>query len=274
MILVSGATGNVGGELVRQLVGAGVPVRALTRDASRASFPEGVEVAEGDLSRPETLPAAFKAVDALFLIQCGTEEEVLRIAKEAGVRRVVLLSALASQTRPASAIGHDHLQAEHAVRDSGLSWTSVRPGQFASNALNWAGQIRAAGAVRAPFAQVGLPAIHPADIAAVARVALTADGHDGKVYPLTGPAVVTPPEQVRAIGDALGRELVYQEVTAEQARERMIQHSPVEIVDSALALIGSPTPEEQQVLSTVEDVTGAPARSFAQWARDNVAAFR
>jgi uncharacterized protein YbjT (DUF2867 family) len=199
---------------------------------------------------------------------------VLRVAGEAGVRRVVLLSALAAQTRADGAIGRGHVEAEQAVRESGLDWTVLRPGQFASNALRWAGQIREQGVVRAPFATVGLPAIDPADIAAVAKVALTEGGHGGQTYTLTGPEQVTPPNQVRAIGAALGRELAFVEITAEQAREQMSRHTPSEIVDAALALVGSPTPEELRVLPTVEEITGQPARSFEQWARENVAAFR
>jgi uncharacterized protein YbjT (DUF2867 family) len=274
MILVSGATGNVGGQVVRGLAAAGRPVRALTRDPARARFPDGVEVVAGDLSRPGSLGAALAGVEALFLIKSGNEAEVAAAAKRAGVRRIVLLSALAAQTRLDSAIGRDHLVAEHTVQSAGLDWTLLRPGQFASNTLRWAPQVRAGDTVRAPFGDVALPTIHPADIAAVAAAALTTTDHCGQTYGLSGPAAVTPREQLRAIGAALGRDLDFQEIPAEQARARMLEHAPPVVVDAALALIGSPTAEEVAVLPAVERVTGAPARTFAQWARDNAAAFR
>jgi uncharacterized protein YbjT (DUF2867 family) len=274
MILVSGATGNVGGELLRQLLSEGVDVRALTRNPARAALPADVEVAEGDFSVPQSLGKALSGVEALFLMMSGNEAAVAREAARAGVRRIVLLSTTAVQTRPDSLIGSVHRQAELAVEESGLEWTFLRPGQFASNTRAWSSQIAAGDVVRTPYPKVALPAIHPGDIAAVARVALTRDGHAGAAYELTGPEAVTPVEQVAAIGQAIGRELRHEEITAEQARQQMLAYMPAEIVAASLEFLGSPTESETRALPTVEKVTGEPARSFAQWARDNAHLFR
>lgn len=274
MILISGATGNVGGELLRQLHAEGVAVRALTRDPSRATFPAGVEVAEGDFAAPQTLTKAFAGVEAVFLMMSGNEAAVLKEAARAGVKRAVLLSSMAVDTRPDAYVGKVHRDAERAIEESGLEWTFLRPGQFASNTRGWAAQLAQGDVVRTPFAQVGLPAIHPGDIAAVARVALTQDGHAGKVYTLSGPAAVTPVEQVAAIGQAIGRQLRHEEITPEQATVQLSAHMPPEIVTATLEFLGSPTEAETQAVPTVETVTGKPARTFAQWARDNADLFR
>jgi uncharacterized protein YbjT (DUF2867 family) len=274
MILISGATGNVGGELLRQLRAEGTAVRALTRDAAKAALPADVEVVEGDFAAPQSLAKALSGVEAVFLMMSGHEAEVVREAAEAGVRRIVLLSTTAVQSRPDSLIGRVHRQAELAVEGSGLEWTFLRPGQFASNTRAWSSQIAAGDVVRTPFPRVALPAIHPGDIAAVARTALTRDGHAGAAYELTGPEPVTPVEQVAAIGRAIGRELRHEEITAEQAGQQMSAYMPAEIVDASLEFLGSPTESETRALPTVEQVTGRPARSFEQWARDHADLFR
>ncbi|MGW0702205.1 SDR family oxidoreductase [Streptomyces sp. NPDC002867] len=274
MILISGATGNVGGELLRQLRTEGIAVRALTRDPSRAALPADVDVLQGDFGDPRSLAKAFAGVESLFLMMSGNEAAVLEEAAPAGVRRVVLLSSMAVQTRPDSFIGRVHQEAEEAVRKSGLEWTILRPGQFASNTRSWRAQLAAGDVIRTPYAHMALPAIHSGDIAAVARTALTRDGHAGAAYALTGPRAITPVEQVAAIGEAIGRPLRHEEISPAAAAQQMAAHMPAEIVAATLEFLGSPTTEETQALPTVETVTGKPARTFAEWARDNADAFR
>jgi uncharacterized protein YbjT (DUF2867 family) len=277
VIVVTGATGNIGGELVRRLSSSGAAVRGLTRHASRARFPEGTQVAEGDLRDPGSLEPAFSQAEAVFLVAADEANmaAIVEQARRAGVTHVVLVSALAAQTHPELPFGQHSLRVEQAVREAGMSWTILRPGQLASNALWWAEPIRRQGTVRAPFAQVALPVIDPADVAAVAHRVLTTDGHQQRVYPLTGPQAVTPPQQVAAIGAALGRDLAFTEITAEQAVMHMTQHMPPEVAESILDLRGrATTAEDSRVLPTVEEVTGTPARTFRQWADDHADAFR
>ncbi|GAA4227701.1 NAD(P)H-binding protein [Actinomadura meridiana] len=276
MILVSGATGNVGGELLRHLRAEGVAVRALTRDPARAALPADVDVdvVKGDFGSPQSLAKPFSGVDAVFLMRSGNETAVLEEAAAAGVRRVVLLSTLAVESRPESLIGRMHRDAEQAIEKSGLEWTFLRPGQFATNTRAWKAQLAVGDVVRTPFARVALPTIHPGDIATVAHVALTEDGHAGESYTLTGPEPITPVHQVETIGRAIGRTLRHEEITAESAEREMSAHMPAEIVAATLEFIGSPNEMETRVVPAVETVTGKPARTFAEWARDNADLFR
>lgn len=274
MILVTGATGNVGGALAALLTESGLPFRALTRNVNNPAIPSGMPVVAGDLTAPETLPAAFAGVESLFLVRTGNEAAVLAEAERAGVRRVVFLSSLAAHTRPASMIGGGHLQAEQLVAESRLQWTILRPGLLASNTRLWAHMVRELGEVHAPFAEVGLPAIHPADIAAVTLAVLGGEGHAGQIYTLSGPELVTPVQRAQALADALGRPLPFKEIDIEEARRQLTPFMPEPIADETLALTGSPLPEELPVLPTVQQLVGRPAKTFSDWARDFVHYFR
>lgn len=190
MILVTGATGNVGSALLKelQLCGAG-PLRALTRDTARAALPVGVEAVEGDFSRTASLEPALQGVRSLFLLsRMGSDTEILKAARRAGVEHVVLVSSITVQTHPHLGPAEENLTVEDLLKASGMAWTILRPTQFASNALWWADAIRAHGTVRVPYADVGLPTVHPADIASVSRLALTESGHRERTYALTGPS--------------------------------------------------------------------------------------
>jgi uncharacterized protein YbjT (DUF2867 family) len=161
------------------------------------------------------------------------------------------------------------------LKNSGMAWTILRPTQFASNTLMWAKSIRDDGTVRAPYADTGLPAIHPADIAAVAAVALTDPAHRGRTYALTGPQRITPREQTADIAAALGRELTFVEIDRAQAHQDLAPFLGNEIADEVLDLVGGDVNDDlRAVRDTVERVTGLPATPFARWAAENVAAFR
>jgi uncharacterized protein YbjT (DUF2867 family) len=186
VILVSGATGNVGRELVRALVERQVPVRALSR--SEGDPIEGAERAVGDLDRPESLRPALDGVTGLFLLPGYRDMPgILAEARNAGASRMVQLSgSSAGSGDTGNAISAYMIRTEEAVRDSPIPWTILRPFGFMTNALEWAPQLRAGDVVRAPFGGVRVAVIDPADIAAVAATALLEDGHAGRVYPLSG----------------------------------------------------------------------------------------
>ncbi|MCO5993129.1 Rossmann-fold NAD(P)-binding domain-containing protein [Actinoallomurus rhizosphaericola] len=155
-----------------------------------------------------------------------------------------------------------------------MDWTILRPGGFNSNTYAWAESVRTRRAVAAPFGDVGLPTIDPADIAEVAAAALREDGHAGQVYELTGPALVTPRQQAEAIGDALGESVGFIEQTRDEALAQMLGFMPEPVAETTLAILGEPTPGERRVSPDVERVLGRAPRTFADWARRNVAAFR
>ncbi|MEV0402946.1 NAD(P)H-binding protein [Actinoallomurus sp. NPDC050550] len=277
MILVTGATGNVGRHLVTRLSAAGVPVRALTRDPETAVLPEGVAAIAGDLADPDSLEAALKDVESVFLVwPFLTAEQAPGVLETIGrhARRVVYLSSLGvddDAERQADLINQFHADMERLIEKSGLEWTFLRAGTFAANALGWAEQVRAGDVVHYPF-DGAKAIIHEADIAAVAARTLTEDGHVGAKHILTGPEALTTVERVRTIGEAIGRTLRFEKTPARAARERMLADGwPPTLVD---ALLSAPDDQPAVVTSTVEEITGAPARTFRDWAVEHADAFR
>lgn len=280
MILVTGATGTVGRQLVTQLAAAGQQVRALSRTPERAGLPPGVEVVAGDLGRPESLPPALKGTERVFLLSGGPEgpahdASLIAAARQAGVRHVVTLSVLGAGYGADDPITRWHLAGEQTVMDSGMAWTILRPGAFMSNALMWAPSVKAQGVVYAPFARARTAAVDPADIAAVAARALTQSGHEARIYPLTGPELLSAVDQVEMIGDALGRPLRMVDVPAEAARAGMVDSGmPAGLADAVIASMAQAGSDHAMaVLKTVEEVTGCPARSFAEWTTAHLQAF-
>jgi uncharacterized protein YbjT (DUF2867 family) len=269
VIVVTGATGNVGRHLTGVLTAAGEQVRAVSRRPPGDGTPHW----RADLAEPATLRSALTGADALFLLVAGEDPRaVLDLAEAGGVRRVVLLSSLGARTRPQ---GYPHPRAfEDAVRDSSLEWTILRPGGFHSNTYAWADSVRARRTVEAPFGDIGLPSVDPTDIAEVAAVALREAGHCGRVHELTGPAPITPRAQAEAIGAALGAPVRFVERTRDEARARMRGFMPEPVVEATLDILGAPTADERTVSPAVERILGRRPRSFAGWAARNVAAFR
>ncbi|MET8681119.1 NAD(P)H-binding protein [Streptomyces sp. NPDC004647] len=281
MILVTGATGNVGRAVVSQLREAGVPVRALVRDPAKAAdLPDGVEVVRGDLAEPASLEPALTGVDAVFLVWPFLTAEAAPPVLAAIVkhtRRIVYLSSAGVHdgVEPSDPINLFHSEIERLIRETRLEWTFLRPTGFASNDLGWAGQIRDSGVVRVPFGSLSRPLIHEADIAAVAAHALAEDGHAGARYVLTGPRSLTTEEQVDAIGKAIGRPLRFEEISRESARTAMLADGwPAEFADGMLDANAHMVEDPEPVTKTVEELTGAPARSFREWAEDHADAFR
>ncbi|GII05851.1 NAD(P)H-binding protein [Planobispora takensis] len=279
MIVVTGATGNVGRELVQVLALAGEKVTAVSRTPS--PVPAGVRHVPADLTEPASLREALNGAGALFLHNTGVSAHlldlgaILDVARAGGVRQVVLLSSQGVATRPESAShGGTGQSIEDAVRVSGLDWTILRPGGFASNAFAWAESVRTRRTVAAPFGDVGLPVVDPADIAEVAAAALSRDGHTGQIYELTGPALSTPRQQAAAIGDALGEPVRFTEQTREEARAQMLTFMPGPVVETTLAILGEPIPAERRISPDVERVLGRAPRAFADWAARNAGAFR
>ena len=279
-ILVIGATGTVGQHVVLQLTKMGAPVRAMTRNPAAARLPAGVEIAKGDLTSPDSLDECLDAVDSVFLVwtapMAATDAALARIAKRA--RRIVFLSAplktphpFFQQPNPARTLA---LRVEELIEQSGLEWTFLRPGMFAANSLNfWAPQVRAGNVVRWPYLKAPTAPIDERDIAGVGVRALTEDGHGGMEYVLTGPQSLTQYEQIATIGQVIGRVLAIEEISRDEARREWSAVMPAGVADMLMnaweAALGQPA----YVTSTVEDITGTPARTFADWAKDHVSAF-
>ncbi|MFD7104599.1 SDR family oxidoreductase [Streptomyces celluloflavus] len=279
MIVVTGATGNVGRPLTRALAEAGRQVTAVSRHA--AAVPDGVRHLAADLTEPASLEPALAGAKALFLLLSGDlhapgadPADIIGAAAANGVRRVVLLSTQGVATRPSGATRVAMRALENVLRESGLEWAILRPGGFASNALWWAESVRTQRAVAAPFGDVGVPIIDPADIAEVAAACLLDDRHTGGVYELTGPEVITPRGQVAAIAAALGSPVRFHNLTRDEAKAAMSRSMPAELAEDTLTILGSPNPAELRISPDVERVLGRAPRPFADWAARNIAAFR
>ncbi|MFE2227858.1 SDR family oxidoreductase [Streptomyces kronopolitis] len=284
VVVVTGATGNIGRRLVDRLLADGAVVRALTRDPARAALPAGAETVRADLTGAQDLAPLLAGADALYLnLAAGGEQAVTALvdaAVAAGVRRIVLNSSMAVTGTPADDTNHIarmHAAAERTVRASGLEWTFVRGSNYSANTLAWAPSIRASGVVRDahPGAQ-GSP-VHEADLADVAAVALLDRGgaHQGQAYLVTGPEVLTIAQQVAEIGRATGRETRVEQISEEAAAESMAgPHFPLEAARQLVALFGTMVDAPTfPVSDAVPRVTGHPGRTYAEWARDHAADF-
>jgi uncharacterized protein YbjT (DUF2867 family) len=270
--------------LIDLLRAEGADVRALTRNPSHAGLPRGVDVVEGDPSRPDSVAESMDGVTALFLHPRAVGDaafDLVTLARQSGVRRVVALSAanidddLSEQ--PSRFRGDRNREAEQAAVESGMEWTSLRVGSFAINTIGmWAGQIRAGDVVRYPYAGFPESPIHEQDIAGVAAHGLLTDDLIELRLELTGPQSLTHEEMVAAIGDVVGRQLRYHEITPQEATGRMVAHGfPEPFVASLMGRYAkyAVTPQCPPT-GQVEKVLGRPALSYAEWVADHADAFQ
>lgn len=273
-VLVAGATGRVGHFIVEQLRDAGVAVRALTRNAANADFGAGVEVVEGNLTQPETIAPLLEGVEAVHLINFDgatytpleTGQELVQVMRESGVKRVTVLGA--GENGPLES-------ALEAQSPDGLAWTILQPVEFMTGALDFAPSIRSEGVVRQGFPNRRSAIVHEADIAAIAVAALTHEGHGGKKYVITGPEVLTAIQMVNIIGERLGREIPFIELSEAEARAQWAAEGFSEEVIEFFVWVQRDTPEVgYTVTDTVEKVTRKRARSFAQWLDESIGVFQ
>jgi uncharacterized protein YbjT (DUF2867 family) len=268
-ILVTGATGKAGRQVVTHLLARGQQVRALTRDPAKAAFPRQVEVHKGDLTEPGTLD--LTGVTGIHLITVGGDDYATlrtgpRIAELAGKAGVTKVSVLWNGSPG---------PVEEALAASGLACTWIEPVDFMGNSHHWAPEIREHGRVSEPFGDSRNAVVHEADIGAVVAAVLTEDGHEGRAYSLTGPEALTPKDKLRIIGETIGRELEFAELTGQQARDRWrAMGTSTEMIDILVAWQENPPPAAYTVVHTVERLTGRPPRTFRQWAAENAEAFR
>jgi uncharacterized protein YbjT (DUF2867 family) len=274
VILVTGATGNVGRELVRDLVTRGVAVRAAARRERGMPQPAGVEVVSVDLSDPQSLTPALIGVDQVFLLGGFATPELLGHLRAAGVEHVVLLtSRCVIGGRSDNAITRMWLDAEAAVKTSAIAWTILRPSGFQSNVLRWLPQLRDGDVVRTPWPDVPIAAVDPADIAAVAATVLTEPGHEQTAAALSGPQPLTPGEQVATLARVLERPLHFEPLSDEQARSEMRADTPEDFIDAFFRFFSDGEFDDSGVLDTVHRITGHRPRTFEQWARAHADAF-
>jgi uncharacterized protein YbjT (DUF2867 family) len=285
MILVTGATGLNGGELVRLLSARGVPVRALVRNTKKAealaALPN-VEIVEGDMSRPETLPAALRGVDRAMLISSSdaTMQEVqsnfIDAARTAGVKHMVKLSGIMPEVDSPFRFARMHGEIEKKLERSGMAYTHLRAGEFMHSYFRQVPTIVARGAFFLPMEDAKIASIDVGDIAEVAAIALTTSGHEGKIYPLTGPEALSMAEVAEKLSAATGMTIRYVNVAPEQARQAQIDAGMPEARADALAELFAERRKgkEANVHQDIEAIIGRRATSFDEFATRHAAIFR
>lgn len=214
MILVTGANGLSGQALVRRLSASGIPVRALVRDAAKASelasLPK-VEVVEGDMARPETLAGPLAGIDRAMLISSSSpamldvQTSFIAAAGKAGVRHIVKLSGIMPELDSPFRFARMHGEIEKRLEDSGMAFTHLRAGEFMAAYFRQVPSILARGVLALPMEDARIASIDLGDIAEVAATALTTSGHEGKIYPLTGPEALSMTEVAAKLSTATGR---------------------------------------------------------------------
>lgn len=279
MYLVTGATGNVGREVVAELLNRGKQVKVFTRDAAKvAVWGNRVEVAMGDFTRPETFAQAAAGVDGIFMMDRALELQTFKAlvasARAQGEPRIVFLSSLFASI-PDSKIGAMHKEKEDAIQEAGLPAVSVRAGGFMTNSFQWIGSIRAENAVFNPLGQGKVAPIAPEDIAAVAAHALISSPLPEQFLELTGDTLLSVPEQTLILARILGREIRCTEVPIEAAVEGALRSGvPAEMADALReSLTAIRDGKAAIVRDTVARVLGRPPITYQTWANKHIAAF-
>jgi len=276
--VVFGARGSVGRHVAAGLLAAGEQVRVTSRNPEAAGFPPQMQVTAADLERPETLPAALEGTEKVFLYaKPRGVQGFVDAARSAGVRHVVLLSsgAVVNAGAEDNPIAREHKIVELAIEQSGVDWTFIRPGMFATNTRWWwTESIRTRNAVRVPYPDAQTAPVHEKDMAALAVTALTERGHSHQAYTVYGPESLTLRRQVEHIGDAVGREIRLEVISREQAQAELSKTMPPIGAETILRAweAGNGIPARTSVI--VEKITGRPAHAFAQWAADHADDFR
>jgi len=285
MILVTGATGTTGTELLRRLSARGVPARALVRTAGRAqrlaALP-GVEIVEGDMARPETLVAALRGIDRAMLISSSdqamleVQSNFIEAARRAGVAHVVKLSGIMPELDSPFRFARMHGEIERRLEASGMAHTHLRAGEFMTSYFRQVPAIVAKGAFFMPMEHAKIASIDIGDIADVAALALTSPGHEGKIYPLTGPEALTMNEVAAKLSAATGRPIRYVDVGPEEAkRTQLAAGMPPYLVDALAELFAERRKgKESNVSEVVAKLLGRAATSFDEFAVCHAAIFR
>ncbi|MEU7630097.1 NAD(P)H-binding protein [Nocardia sp. NPDC049220] len=280
MIVITGATGTIGSEIIRQLVDRGEQVRAVTRNPERAEVPAGVEVVRGDYTDLPSIAAAMSGADAAFIVgvlgpeYVEVDRALITTARDAGVGRIVKLSAIGTGDAGLGRVGTWHLPGEHAVRESGVDWTILRPSSFASNTSSWAEAIRSGNPVPNMTGPAAQGVIDPRDVAGVAVEALVSAEHVGRVYTLTGPELRTTHDLAATLAAVVGHAVEVVDIPETEARAYMLASGmSAEYVDGALAGQAYVRAGHNAIVTDdVRQILGR-ARTYAEWATDHASAF-
>jgi uncharacterized protein YbjT (DUF2867 family) len=290
VILVTGATGLNGGELVRRLSARGVAVRALVRNATGANAPKaaelsrlaGVEVAEADMARPHSLASALKGIDRAMLISSSdptmgeVQSAFIDAAALAGVRYVVKLSGIIPDLNSPFRFARMHGEIEQHLEASGMAFTHLRAGEFMHAYFRQVPSIVNRGALSLPMADARIASIDIGDIADVAADVLTGSGHEGKTYPITGPDALTMTQVAAALSAATGKPIRYVDVPPADAKAAQLAAGmPPYLADGLAELFAERRKGKEATVSPViQTIFKRRPLSFDEFARRYAAVFR
>jgi len=284
MILITGATGTVGSEVVKQLAATGAPLRALVRNLEKANQIRrpGVELAQGDFDKPETLGAALAGAEKVFLLsspdprQVELQGNLIEAARRSGVRHIVKLSAIGAAAESPVRFLRWHWQTEKQLEQSGIAYTHLRPHYFMQNTLGFAGAVAGQNAIYMPMKDARISMVDVRDVAAVAVAALTRPGHAGKTYDVTGPEALSFTQVAEKLSTALGRKVTHIEVTPAVAKQGMMSAGfPEGLADGVLELnAGWNGGGAAYVTRVVAEVGKVQPHTFDQFAREFAPAFQ
>jgi uncharacterized protein YbjT (DUF2867 family) len=283
MLLVTGATGTTGMEVLRALKARGAEARALVRDETKAHQLRalGFTPVTGDLGDPRTLAPALEGVERAYLVapaspmQSELEQAFLETAKEAGVKHIVKLSVIGASEEAPGRFARSHGKVERALKESEMGWTLLRATGFMQNTLAWGKQVQD-GTFYTPVPDASFSIVDARDVAEVAALALTGDGHEGKAYGLSGPEAISYRDQARRLFSAAGRDVQIQEVPVEAVKRELVRAGVppwnAEGLCEMLELYASGG--ATMVTSGVQDALGRPPRDLDTFASDHVEAFK
>lgn len=281
-ILVTGATGTVGRDVVKRLSKKGAAVRAGVRDQARARqrFDDNIALVTFDFENENSFAAALDGVEKVFLLppllpnQAELTNAFVDAAKHVGVRHIVKLSAIGVDSEIQFTVGKWHAANEQHIRESGLAFTFLRPNSFMQNFITYFPPRN--GAIYLPWGNGTASFVDTRNIAGVAVEILTSDGHEEKIYTLTGPAALGIAEVAEILADVVGRHFKYVDVPEDAARDGMLQAGVPKWQVQALMELHAINKQSRwsAVTSDVEKVTGIPPTDFAQFVRDDAEKFR
>ena len=282
-ILVTGATGNVGSQVIKHLAAFGADIRAAVRSTSRAQNLNGITLVEFDLNKPQTVQAAFEGIDKVFLgsplvanmVELDTAS--VEAAKKAGVKHIVRLSVMGADAEPEHPLANLHHQVEKMIETSGMSYTLLRPNSFYQNYITFTGStIKTQNAFYLPMGDGKISLVDVRDVAAVAATALTQSGHEGKIYQVTGSEALCNQQIASILSAVLGRQITYAAISEQTAREALKEaEMPEQEINLVLGLYtAQKSGYYSEVSPVIEQVTGKKPISFEQFARDYAEAFK
>jgi uncharacterized protein YbjT (DUF2867 family) len=285
VILVTGATGLTGSELLRRLSARGIPSRALVRNLAKAqqlALLPNVEVVVGDMAQPDSLTEALRGVDRAMLISSSdpmmveTQSTFIHAARKAGVQHVVKLSGIIPELDSPFRFARMHAEIEKRLEDSGLAYTHLRAGEFMPSYFRQVPSIVGRGVLALPMGDARIASLDIGDLAEVAIAVLTTPGHEGKTYPLTGPESLSMAEVAEKLSAAIGKTIRYIDVPPEEAKKaRLAAGMPPYLAEGLDELFAERrNGKESNVWPTIEEVFGRKPTTFDEFAVRNAAIFR